>query len=79
MVDFCKADDCNVYRTENYIVVQKLYIQDGPLGDAVLYSRDTYIERNVIRDMMYKAKYGKRVNLDGKRIRTSTYIRKYIE
>lgn len=69
----------NVYRTENYIVKQVFGISlDSSLGNVTM-SYDTYYLRTPERDLLYKLCFSKRRYIDGKRLPTTMYTRKYID
>ena len=69
----------NVYRTRFYIVRQQImYRRDSLLG-AYLCSRDTFYCRTPERDRQYEAAFPHNQEMDGKRIPTLMYIRKYID
>ena len=67
----------NVYRTRYYIVKQQLTFIITKNNEAYLISNDTYYKRTAKRDFEYSCFLSKRYNLDGKRIASSTYTRKY--
>lgn len=72
-----KAD--NVYRTRDYIVIQRISIVREGLEDPESISRDVYIRRTRQRDAEYEAIGRKRRNIDGKRLPTTLQTRRYIE
>lgn len=69
----------NVYRTKNYIVVQDLTISVDEYDEPIVLSRDTYWQRTILRDWHYLVKFKERKHLDGKRLHSTTYTRKYID
>ena len=73
------VDATNVYRTENYIVKQCIGIKYGHEENNVIFSHDTYYARNRHRDNAYERYYCERKNLDGKRLPTTMYARKYVK
>ena len=78
-VDYMMEAD-NVYRTKNYIVCQKVFLCRSGKGNTLLLSEDTYLLRTYKRDSEYELVYrvrGKKIN--GKRMRSGTYIRKYVD
>ena len=78
-VDYLMEAD-NVYRTKDYIVCQKVSLCRSGKGNTLIMSEDTYLLRTKIRDMDYELVYrvrGKQIN--GKRMRSGSYIRKYID
>ena len=75
---FSEAD--NVYRTENYIVCQKVSLCRSGEGNTLILSQDTYLARTHKRDAEYELVYkvrGRKIN--GKRMRSGTYSRKYVD
>lgn len=72
-----KAD--NVYRTRDYIVVQRISIVYDGMEDPETVSRDVYYRRTRKRDADYEALGRKRRNLDGKRLPATMHTRKYID
>lgn len=77
-IDFLQNAD-NVYRTPDYIVKQKISLCTNNLGDVHSVSDDTYYFRTSERDIDYEFVFHSRNNLDGKRIKTRTYLRTYID
>lgn len=68
----------NVYRTEQYIVVQQVGMKLDDYEDNVIFSYDIYYLRNKKRDKEYERIYQNRRNINGKRIKTTMYLRKYM-
>ena len=65
-----------VYRTKDFIIVQKLSIKDIN-GEAQLMSSDTFYRRTQLRDMQYEKIFefrGKKLN--GKRLVANIAVRK---
>lgn len=77
--DFIVACPDNVYRTKNYIVTQDLQYKDNVIFDNVLLSHDTYYKRTKKRDSEYLALFSDKGRIDGKRIPSTSYTRKYID
>ena len=70
----------NVYRTEKYIVCQTVQLIHKSNGNSLIVTEDTYILRTAQRDFEYEIVFKVRGNLiDGKRIRSAAYLRKYVE
>ena len=67
-----KAD--NVYRTRDYIVVQRISIVYDGMEDPETVSRDVYYRRTRKRALGRK-----RRNLDGKRLSATMHTRRYID
>ncbi len=65
----------NVYRTKKYIVRQHIKIQTDTKGIKYLYSVDSYYRRTKGRDMLFE----KFFLMNGKRIKTAMFTRKYYE
>lgn len=70
----------NVYRTENYIVKQKVTLMaNRSSGKVVLMSDDTYYLRTAKRDREYEFVFANRQgSIDGRRIASGVYTRTYI-
>ena len=72
-----KAD--NVYRTQDYIVIQRISIAREGSEDPESISRDVYVRRTRQSDAEYEAIGRNRRNIDGKRLPTTLQMRRYIE
>ena len=68
----------NVYRTRFYIVKQELKIRADERDNTQLFSKDTFYFRTAKRDSEYNSVFAKREYLNGKRLPTTMYTRKYI-
>lgn len=68
----------NVYRTKHHIVVQKIGLKFDCEDDNILYSFDTFYERNKYRDREYENIFENKININGKRIKTAMYSRRYV-
>ena len=66
----------NVYRTQYYIVVQRLGVDI--FENCELYSFDTLYKRNKQRDIEYERIFKDRYDLNGRRIKTALYARTII-
>ena len=78
-VDYFREAD-NVYRTKDFIVCQRVSLYRSGNGNTLLMSDDIYLLRTRSRDADYELVYkvrGKRIN--GKRMRSGSYTRKYID
>ena len=67
----------NVYRTRKYIVTQDIYLNEYFDGSSILFSRDTYYLRNKKFDKQYESNFKEREYINGKRVHTTMYTRKY--
>ena len=76
--DFMKYAD-NVYLTDKYIVKQDLTIVCNTLGEAVVFSIDTFYLRTPKREEEYFSNYSKRTDIKGKRVISTMYSRRYKE
>ena len=75
---FMEAD--NVYRTKDYIVCQQVSLCRSGKGNTLIMSDDVYLLRTKKRDADYELVYKVRgKNINGKRMRSASYIRKYID
>ena len=72
-------DAINVYRTEQFIVVQNIGIRFDDAEDNVMFSFDTFYSRTKDRDKMYEHIFRNRKHIDGKRIKTTMYARTYVD
>lgn len=77
--DFVAIGANNVYRTKNYIVAQTLTYKQSEVFDNVMLSHDTYFKRTRKRDEQYFFYFFDKDNLDGKRIPSTSYTRKYVD
>ncbi len=69
----------NVYRTSLFIVRQRLSIFCSEDENNAIISRDTFFKRTPARNAEYERIFGKREQIDGKRLPSSGYIREYRE
>lgn len=74
-----KQQAINVYRTRKYIVTQDIYLNECVDGSSVLFSKDTYYLRNKKLDKQFEAQFKDREYINGKRVHTTMYTRKYFE
>ena len=72
------VDATNVYRTDNYIIKQDLYLDSDIDNQDFLYSKDTFYLRNRQIDKLYEMIFAGRKNINGKRIPSKSHQRKYI-
>lgn len=72
-------DATNVYRTKKYIVKQNLYMDYDINNSSILFSQDIYYLRNKKIDRLFDLIFQARQHLDGKRVRSTSYSRKYIQ
>lgn len=68
----------NVYRTKNFIVKQEIVIGCDSVEMNAVLSRDTFYARTAVRDMEYEAYFSRRRYVNGKRLPSTIYSRKYI-
>ena len=78
MRDFIKKAS-NVYRTKHYIVVQEIGVEESDVQVNNICSYDTYFARTKARDKEYERTYRDRKHINGRRLRTGMYSRKYID
>ena len=69
----------NVYRTNGYIVRQELLLHDDEEQGTPLFSRDTYFLCTPKRDREYEEVFADRHDLNGRRIKATMYVRKYVD
>ena len=72
-------DADNVYRTRNYIVKQVLSLEMPTVEDNGIKSNDTFYKITSIRDKQYNLIFRDRKSIDGKRLPSTMYARKYIK
>ena len=72
-------DATNTYRTQHFIVKQNISIQSNNRNGTYLFSIDTFIARNKHRDKIYEKAFSSRKNIDGSRLHSTSYIRKYLK
>lgn len=78
-MNYNKQQSWNIYRTQKYIVIQDIYLNECVDGSCVLFSNDTYYLRNRKRNKRYEKQFEKREYINGKRVHTSMYTRRYFE
>ena len=76
--DFCK-DAANVYRTKQYIVKQDISLERDGNGDIIVLSTDVLYERTPLRDKQYERVFAKRKFINGKRVPSTSYSRRYVK
>ena len=69
----------NVYRTKDFIVKQNIMISANDVENFEICSRDTYYLRTTKRDKEYETIFASRRHIDGKRLPSTMYTRKYVE
>ncbi len=76
--DFLMEAD-NVYRTEKYIVKQCISVQLELLEANAIVSNDIFYKRTKRRDAEYEQTFYDRKFIDGKRLPSTMYTRKYVD
>lgn len=69
----------NVYRTAEFIVKQSLSVQFDDLEGNAVVSNDVFYKRTRRRDCEYEQIFSDRKRIDGKRLPSNMYSRKYID
>ena len=72
-------DADNVYRTKSYIVKQVIQIIKNDIEDNGIVSQDTYYRRTTARDLAYNMAFMDKTKINGKRLPSTQYTRRYIE
>ena len=72
-------DADNVYRTKSYIVKQVIQIIENDIEDNGIVSQDTYYRRTTARDLAYNMAFMDKTKINGKRLPSTQYTRRYIE
>ena len=68
----------NVYRTRDFIVKQVIEVLVNRQENNAVVSHDTFIRRTKLRDRFYEILHCARKNIDGKRLPSTMYDRKYV-
>lgn len=76
--DFVMDAD-NVYRTSNYIVKQSLKVQLNSEEANAIISCDVFYKRTKRRDSEYEQIFYDRKRIDGKRLPSTMFTRKYVD
>ena len=76
--DFCK-DAVNVYRTKHYIVKQDISLERDDNGDIIVLSTDVFYERTFLRDKQYECVFAKRKFINGNRVPSTSFSRRYVK
>ena len=69
----------NVYRTDEFIVMQDISLRCNETESPVMVSRDVYFQRTRERDAIYEEVFKERRVTDGQRVKVNMYSRKYID
>ena len=72
-------DATNVYRTKEFIVKQVIDIQYDSQEAGNVLSHDTYYKRTPLRDRQYEYLFSERRILNGKRLPSTAYTRRYVD
>ena len=72
-------DADNVYRTKSYIVKQVIQIIENDIEENGIISHDTYYRRTSARDLAYNMAFMDKVKINGKRLPSTQYTRRYLE
>ena len=75
---FCE-DAVNVYRTKKYIVKQDISIEINDSGETITLSQDVFYERNKRRDKQFEEIFADRKFVNGKRLPSTSYTRRYVK
>ena len=68
----------NVYRTKQYIVKQLIEIRGDEKKGLAIVSHDTFFRRTARRDAEYELMFFMRDHIDGRRLPSTMFNRKYI-
>ena len=69
----------NVYRTAKFIVRQVLVVQHDSEESGNIISYDDYYRRTPARDKQYEFLFSERRHVNGKRLPSNAYTRRYID
>ena len=78
MEELCE-NATNVYRTNKYIVKQSFCLECNDAGEVLAFSKDVFYARNKLRDFQYERAFANREFINGKRIPTMSFSRRYIK
>ena len=67
----------NVYRTRKYIVAQEISFEVNANGENRIFSNDIFFVRNKKIDKDFEFTFKDRRSVNGKRVRSSLYVRNY--
>ena len=76
--DFCK-DAVNVYRTKRHIVKQDVSVERTENGETIIFSNDVFYERTKRRDKEFEIIFAGRKHINGKRLPSTSYVRRYVK
>ena len=68
----------NIYRTRDYIVKQVIEVLVNRQENNAVVSHDTFIRRTKVRDRFFEILFCARKNIDGKRLPSTMFDRKYV-
>lgn len=71
-------DATNVYRTNKYIIKQCIVVGYHDKLDNCVVSHDTYYIRNHLRDKLYETYYKSKQNINGKRLPSTSQLKRYV-
>ena len=72
-------DADNVYRNKSFIVKQSIEIVENDIEENSIISHDTYYRRTTARDLAYNMAFMDKVKINGKRLPSTQYTRRYID
>ena len=78
ILEFCE-DAVNVYRTKRYIVKQDISVEMTDGIETITFSSDVFYERTKIRDKQYEHVFAERKHINGKRLPSTSYTRRYVK
>ena len=68
----------NVYRTKQHIVTQQIKYVNDPFLGSYIESHDVFYKRTCDRDAIFEKVFEMRFMIDGDRIHSKLYTRKYL-
>lgn len=75
----CGEDNQNVYRTEEFVVIQRICFSHNSIGQALTISHDYYFYRFEEVDKIYEKHFTVEGDTyEGARVKASMYIRRYV-
>ena len=69
----------NAYRTEKYIVTQRIAFRSNKMDGSMIISMDVFYKRTKERDVIFEKTFASRIHINGKRLHATMSTRSYVE
>ena len=69
----------NAYRTKGHIVTQRIIFRNNKVDGAMIISIDVLYKRTKERDVIFEKTFASRINVNGKRLRSTMSTRSYVK